>query len=76
MDQFNGIKVGELYSWTMAHTDNAKPQIFLCIDISKPRPYGKTGKMFSHITYLWSGRHFKTRTIEGQKTSLVALDCK
>lgn len=75
MDQFNGIKVGELYSWTMANTDYPPPiQLFWCIDISKPRKYGKTGKMFANITYLWNGKHHKVRTVEGSKSSLVPLN--
>ena len=74
MDQFNGFKVGELYSFTMPGIANAKPQLLWCIDISKPRKYGKTGKMFSNITYLWCGKLHKVRTVEGSQSLLVPLN--
>ena len=65
MNEFDGIKVGEIYTWTNMNSLTSQLQLWMCIDISKARPYGKTGKMFSNITYLWHGKTFKTRHIDG-----------
>lgn len=66
MDEFDGIKLGEIYTWENINSLDDKLQLWMCVDISKARPYGKTGKMFSNITYM-SVRFgtYKSRHVDG-----------